>query len=123
MEYRKLSESEIKKLFTELKGHFEYWEKCAGLIALVKKYFIGAKKVLVNMDSEYNDEYYTHEIISVFVYGKDDVELSLTYDSRRAFQQELESLYIDFPTTEDDPIEDFVLHLDNALISLYVEAK
>jgi len=122
MNFKKLSEAEARDLYLKLRGYFgdsDYID----LIVLVREYFPGAKKVLINLESEYDDQHYSHRLGGVFVFGEGDVEIPLTFSARENFTRDLSRVAITLPDQEDQPMEDIVLRIGTTLPDIYMEAK
>lgn len=122
MAYRKMTEGDLKALYTGLRRYFSSDQKYPQVVKAVELFFgVEAASVLIQVDSEYNDEYYNHSVGGIFVYDENDVELSLTMDARREFIQKVKSLNLDLPESED-AVDDIVLYLSSSkLPEVYVK--
>ena len=125
MAYRKLTTDEMKELYKNLNGYFGVPEKYSKLVSIVNKYFPKAQSILLEVDSEYNDETYDNGLGSVYVYGEKDIEIPLSRIDREKFNEELDRLpYNIVPTETNDPIDHpIVIYVNKQLPEIYIKEK
>lgn len=125
MAYKKLSETELKELYVNLQGYFGVIQKHSKLVSIVNKYFPDAQSILIEVDSEYNDETYDNSVRSVWVYGAKDIEIPLSRSNRELFNEEIQRLpYNLVPENTNDPIDvSIVIYVNKTLPEIYIKEK
>ena len=125
MAYTKLDKSQLLELYKNLKGYFENTFACPGMIKVVNKYFPNAHSILVEVESEYNDETYDNTAKSIYVYDENDIEIGLSKEDRKNFNDEianhLDSLVPD--CTEDYLEHPIVIYVNKQLPEIYIKEK
>lgn len=116
--FHKLDEDEVRKLYNQLKSHFNPSISPFKMSEVVRKYFPKASSILVTVNSEYNDNGYDNVVGSVFVYDSKDVELGLDMEARRKFLNEFPSVNI--PGSEE-PMEDIVMLVTQKIPEIYIK--
>lgn len=121
MAYRKLSKTELKVLYGNLRAVFDSEkEEYVQIKNLVIRYFKNAHSIIVNINSEYNDNDYDNRIAGVFVYDENDVECGLTREQRESFNDEFSQIDTYINTSEEE-LDDVVLYVSDKMPDIYIK--
>lgn len=121
MSYRKLNEKELFTLYRNLSGIYVNKEKYADVISIVRQYFKNPQSILINVDSEYNDNTYDNRVAGVFVYGEEDLEIPLTRADRDKFNLAIQQLDLYLEETDGEMDDNIVIYVSNRLPDVYVK--
>jgi hypothetical protein len=124
MNYKKLSELELKRVYFKLKAYFqEEDEEISQFRAVVSEYYPRtADSVLVKFDSEFTDEEYFFLVRSVVVYDKQGAELQPLPGKDLEAEDEFQSFEFE---NSDKPRDDIAFNMigKGSLPDLYEQVK
>lgn len=123
MTYRRLTDDELFELYKNLSGVYSNKEKYSDVVMIVNKYFKDPQSILINVDSEYNDNTYDNRVAGVFVYGAKDIEIPLSRSDRDKFNLEIQNLDLYLEETPEQMEDNIVIYVSKRLPEIYIKDK